>query len=444
MAYTTETIDLSETRKILIQSIMNTQFLKEIKSFADTRLLQDTYSKYILQWCFEFYEQFNEAPKQAIQSIYEKKASYVLKESDARMISEVLASISEEFIIKSNVEYYVEQAELYFNKLAIKKLQDEIGKLADKGRIDEAVNQIAKFKKLERLTPQGVDLLESDIVIDEAFSEKSDELFSLPGAIGTLLGSFNRGDLSAILAPQKRGKSFGLMETASYAMHMGLKVWFVSLEMTRNQVVRRMWQQWTDSVSKEQEITLPYFDEHNNICLNKEYRYPIDTEQMTKLRKKFRAHMRTSGFKIYYYPKYTFKVSDLKILIENSLLYKNELPDIIVIDYASIMAPERHADKRFELDQIWADLSSLALEFNIHIMSASQTNKATFGRDVEQGDTSEANSITSHVALMYAMNQTVSNKRQSCVRYACMFARHKEFLTDEQVVVLQNLSCGKQ
>ena len=109
----------------------------------------------------------------------------------------------------------------------------------------------------------------------------------------------------------------------------------------------------------------------------------------------------------------------------------------------SIMSPERHTDKRFELDQIWADLSSLALEFNIHILTASQSNKGTFTRDIEQGDTSEASSITAHVALMWGINQTPENKRQSCSRYVCMFARHKEFIQDEQVVVLQNLSCAK-
>jgi intein/homing endonuclease len=60
--------------------------------------------------------------------------------------------------------------------------------------------------------------------------------------------------------------SFMLMETATYAMQMGYKVWFISLEMTRNQVVRRMWQQWMDSVAEEQTVTIPYFDEQGNIC----------------------------------------------------------------------------------------------------------------------------------------------------------------------------------
>lgn len=443
MGYKIESVDLSETRKILIQSIMNTEFLRQVRDFADVSLLEDSYSKYILTWCFEFYDQFEQAPKQTIQSIYQQKTQYVLRESDAEIIEELLASLSEEYISLSNIDYHVQQAELYFNKLAIKKLRDELGRLADRGLIDDALNHIAKFKKIQRMQTQGVDLLDNDLVIDEAFNEKEDVLFSLPGDIGHLLGTFNRGDLSAVIGPQKRGKTFMMMELATHAMYVGKKVWFISLEMTRNQVIRRLWQQWTDSVASEKEVTIPYFDENNDIRERYEKREPLDTLEMTKLRKKFRNNLRTSKFQVFSYPKNNFKVSNLKILLENSFLYKNEIPDMVVIDYASIMAPERKADKRFELDQIWSDLSSLATEFNIHILTASQANRATFTRDIEQGDSAEANSITAHVALMLALNQTAENKRQSCMRIACMFARHKEFLTDEQVVVLQNLSSGK-
>ena len=128
----------------------------------------------------------------------------------------------------------------------------------------------------------------------------------------------------------------------------------------------------------------------------------------------------------------------MRILIENSIAYNNELPDFITIDYASIMQPEANKDKRFELDQIWADLSAIAEEYNIHILTASQTNKAGFTRDIQQGDSAEANSITAHVAKMFALNQNPTNKRQHVMRYAMMFNRHQDFDTDRQVVVLQN------
>ena len=44
---------------------------------------------------------------------------------------------------------------------------------------------------------------------------------------------------------------------------------------------------------------------------------------------------------------------------------------------------------------------------------------------------------------MFALNQNPTNKRQHVMRYAMMFYRHQDFDTDRQVVVLQNLACGK-
>jgi replicative DNA helicase len=241
----------------------------------------------------------------------------------------------------------------------------------------------------------------------------------------------------------KRGKTFAMMDIASYAMQTGCKVWFISLEMTKNQVVRRLWQQWSGSIAtQEEDIVEPRFED-GNIILEEKHVHQLSPRNMMRIRNKLQTNMRTSGFKVFSYPKNTFKVSDLRILIENSVSYNNELPDFITIDYASIMQPEMNKDKRFELDQIWADLSALAEEYNIHILTASQTNKAGFTRDIQQGDSAEANSITAHVAKMFALNQNPTNKRQHVMRYAMMFNRHSDFDTDKQVVVLQNLACGK-
>lgn len=441
--YSISKVDVSELRKILIQAITNTDFLKQIRSFASPAILEEAYSRHILTWCYEYFDVYNQAPQSTIQQIYEQKKAYVLREEDAEAIENILVSISNDFVIKGNVEYYVNLAEQYFNKVAIRGLEKRLSRLADRGRIDEALNEIAKFRKIEKLNPQGVDLLRSDEAIIEAFTETQDVLFTMPGPLGELLGSFNRGDLSAVLAPMKRGKTYSMMDIASFAMQTGHKVWFISLEMTKNQVIRRLWQQWSGSVAnREEEIVEPRFDNGNIILETKKVK-KMSSRNMMRIREKLRTNMKTSGFKVFSYPQNTFKVSDLKILIENSITYNNELPDFIAIDYASIMQPQFNKDKRFQLDQIWSDLSSLAVEYNIHILTASQTNKAGFTRDIQQGDSAEANSITAHVSKMFALNQTPANKRQHVMRYAIMFNRHSDFDVDKQVVVLQNLACGK-
>ena len=440
--YTKTDIDVSETRKILINAITSDKFVEQLKMFANPNLLEESYAKMILQWCFEFYEQFEEAPKQMIQSLYEQKSEH-LSDADTSMIESLLESISEEYTIQGNVDYFVSNAETYFNKLALQKLEKIIHKLTEKGKIEEAINEIANFKKLESSVPAGVDLLDSDDAIESAFEEKEEVLFKMPGVLGELLGSFNRGDLSAVIAPQKRGKTFSMIDIATYAMQVGCKVWYLSFEMTKNQTIRRIWQQWMNAPRRDVELDVPYFDDYNNIQSKKESFSEISIDKAKKTRRAMKRQLKKSKFQIFAYPKNTFRVSKLKMMIENSILYHNEIPDIIVLDYADIMLPERHGEKRHELDQIWGDLSAICEQYNIHILTGSQTGRATLSRDIEQSDLAEAQSKSAHVAKMFALNQTNENKEQHLIRYAMMYNRHDEFLTNKQVGVLQNLSCGK-
>lgn len=434
-------IDVSEVRKILIQSITNDNFLEQLHVFADPNLLEDSYSRKILKWCFEYYEQFEEAPKQMIQSIYEQKSAN-LQEEESDIIEEILASVSTEYV-NGNIDYFVESAENYFNRLALEKMCKLVTSFTKKGKIEEAVYEVQNFRKLERSVPKGVDLLESDEAIKEAFNEEEEELFKLPGVLGEALGSFNRGDLSAVMSPQKRGKSWCMIDIAGYAMQMGLNVWCFSFEMTQNQIIRRIWQQWLNKPRRQGEHAVPYFDEYDNIQSEMQPFEGIDVKEALKMRRLFKSQMRDSRFKIFAYPKNSFKVSKLKLMIENSILYDNELPDLIVLDYADIMCPERHGEKRHELDQIWGDLSAICEQYNIHILTGSQTNRATLTRDIEQSDLAEAQAKSAHVSKMFALNQTNANKEQHLIRYATMFNRHDEFLTNKQVGVLQNLACGK-
>ena len=194
-------------------------------------------------------------------------------------------------------------------------MEKEIVKACRQGQeLTRHLNEIAKFRKVEKLNPQGVDLLKSDEAIVEAFTESQDVLFHMQGDLGALLGSFNRGDLSSVLAPMKRGKTFAMMDIASTAMQTGCKVWFISLEMTKNQVIRRLWQQWTGSIaSDEEDIIEPRF-ENGNIILEPKHVYKLSARNMMRIRNKLQTNMRTSGFKVFSYPKNTFKVSGLENL----------------------------------------------------------------------------------------------------------------------------------
>jgi len=437
-------IDISETRRVLISAITSKPFLRALDEFADPKLMEEQYAQMILEWCFEFYRKFEDAPQMNIKSIFERKQKR-LKEADILIIEDILTSISDEYAIDVNSEYMISQAELYFNKLALNKMAKTILKFTESGKIDEAISEHAKFRKKQRAISDGVDMLRSDEAIRTAFNDNDDEiLFQLPGVLGKALGPFYKGGLSCVMAPAKRGKSWSMLEVASYAMYSDLKVWYFTFEMTKTQMWRRIWQSWSDSPRHcDGEFEVPKFNEFGEVELVTQKFHKSTAEELIKLRKEMMSQFRLSAFETFARPKNSFKVSQLREMIETSYLNRNSIPDVIVLDYADIMLPDRQQEKRQELDQIWGDLSAIAEEFNLAVVTGTQTNRSTFTKDIEEGDSSEANSKMTHVDKAWAINQDSLNKEQKLVRYSCLFNRHDENNSNHQVAVLQNLACGK-
>ena len=67
--YSVSKIDVSDLRKILIQAITNTDFLKQIRAFASPAILEEAYSRNILTWCYEYFDTYKQAPENTIQQM---------------------------------------------------------------------------------------------------------------------------------------------------------------------------------------------------------------------------------------------------------------------------------------------------------------------------------------------------------------------------------------
>lgn len=98
--------------------------------------------------------------------------------------------------------------------------------------------------------------------------------------------------------------------------------------------------------------------------------------------KKFYEETRLGRLFIKEYPTNTASIYTLKSHIER-LDLKGFKPDIVIIDYADIMRSSRQFDSlRHELKLVYEELRALAMELNIPIWTASQSNKEGANADV--------------------------------------------------------------
>lgn len=175
---------------------------------------------------------------------------------------------------------------------------------------------------------------------------------------GILNGGLGRGEIGVITAPTGVGKSHMLVNLGAAAVKKGKNVIHYTFELTENATGLR-------------------YD--SNICMIPSNEVPERSEEVRE------AYSEMEGLGriiIKEYPTGTATVQTLRSHIEK-LSLKGFIPDLLVIDYADIMRSSRQYESmRHELKKVYEDLRNLAMEKNIPIWTASQSNRDSASSDI--------------------------------------------------------------
>jgi hypothetical protein len=112
------------------------------------------------------------------------------------------------------------------------------------------------------------------------------------------------------------------------------------------------------------------------------------------------------------YPTASAHTGHFKALLNELSLKKSFRPDIIFIDYLNICSSSRYksnfsVNSYSYIKAIAEELRGLAVEFNVPIVSATQTTRGGYGNsDVELTDTSESFGLPATADLMFALIST--------------------------------------
>lgn len=449
-------VDLSPERTIVTNCIMDDKFLKSVAPLVKLNLFKTSYAREVISWVLEFFSVYQEAPKQQIQEIYQSKRSSVNYDEDtAESISTFLQSLSRDYV-KSNLEYSVDQTEQYFKVRSLELFNEKLQNAIALNDPVQGEALIANFSRVGKPEGEGMSIAFDASTIYSAYTDEQEELFVYPGALSQVWGRACRGDLSAVLAPIKRGKSLALWFAAEQAMMAGCKVAFFSLEMTKAQIVRRAWNSLMASPRKEGDFAIPYFYEIEDtigeqgptqifeICKKIIHRTPTELDSIETFQKKLRTKFRGGDCRIFAVPGYTTTIEDIISHIDNMMYYDNYIPDVVIIDYADILKASDKAGKeyRHQLNDIWLKLRWLARSRNIHVISASQTNRAGFVKDISIDDIAEDMRKLAHVSTLVCLNQTLTEKENGIIRIKGLLQRDEETCF-HQAVVLQNPKIGR-
>lgn len=233
-------------RKIVIGLITNTEFLNKVEPIWDSTLLSSKASQRMASWCWNYYNKYKKAPGTDIDGIFFNKVNNGLDEETAQEIEEeILPGLSEEYEKSDNsLSFLMDTTISYFNERKLEILQENIQVLLGKGKIDDARKLAEEYQPIVTSEREDIDCSSPEMMkeIDEAFEINENFVVEFPRQLGDFWNSqMIKGNLIGLLAPEKRGKTWVLIELAMTAIHQKKKVaFFQAGDMTKAQFIRRI------------------------------------------------------------------------------------------------------------------------------------------------------------------------------------------------------------
>ena len=238
----------------------------------------------------------------------------------------------------------------------------------------------------------GHDYLGNVLERYEFYHQKEDKIeFDLEFFNKITKGGLPNKTLNIALAGTGVGKSLFMCHVASAALLQGRNVLYITLEMAEERIAERIDANLLN-VPIQQLVDLPRSAFENKV---------------TSISKKTQGTLIIKE-----YPTASAHSGHFKALLNELALKKSFRPDIIFIDYLNICASSRHkangsANSYSYIKSIAEELRGLAVEFNVPIVSATQTTRSGYGNsDVELTDTSESFGLPATADLMFALIST--------------------------------------
>lgn len=201
-------------------------------------------------------------------------------------------------------------------------------------------------------------------------------------------GGLPRKSLNVILAGTGVGKSLFMCHAAAAALSQGKNALYITMEMAEERIAERIDANLLDvSLDKITDLTRESF-----------------TSKVDKIAAKTHGKLIIKE-----YPTSQAHAGHFRALLNELKLKKKFTPDIIYIDYLNICGSSRikqggSVNSYTFIKSIAEELRGLAVEFNLPVMTATQTTRSGFGNsDIGLEDTSESFGLPATADLMLAL-----------------------------------------
>lgn len=344
---------------ILKNLIYNEEFTRKVLPFLKQDYFEDYTQRVLYQEIESFINEYNKLPsKDSLEIELSKRTD--LNETSYPLVTGLLSELQNEI---APIDWLIDTTEKWCKDRAIYLALMESIQIADgsdekRGR--ESIPTILQDALAVSFDNHiGHDYFENS---DERFEYYHDVQTKIPFDIDRLniitKGGIMSKTLNIIMGTTNAGKSICLCSFASSYLRQGKNVLYISLEMSEEEIAKRIDANLLDlNIDTISTVTKKVYDDRIKILQN-----------------------RTNGKLIVKeYPTGGASVTNFRSLLNELLLKKKFIPDIIIVDYLSICASSRFRkgfSNSYEyVGSIAEELRGLAKENDVPVWSAIQSNR---------------------------------------------------------------------
>jgi replicative DNA helicase len=379
-------------RTILKNLIHNEEYTRKVLPFIKPEYFSDQIEKLVFKEVFDFVNKYKNLPTHEALVINFTEAKN-LTEPQVKDSIELLKEIKQDKDETVELKWLTEHTEKFCQDKAIyNAIMESVSILDDK-----------QGKKSKGEIPQlladalGVSF-DSNVGHDymNDFDDRFDFYHKVESRIKFDLDIFNKitkgglplKTLNIALAGTGVGKSLFMCHCAAGALSQGSNVLYITLEMAEEKIAERI----------DANLLNITMDELHTISKD-DYERKFST-----LKNKVQGKLIIKE-----YPTASASTLHFRALLNELALKKNFRPDIIFIDYLNICASARikpggNVNSYTYIKSIAEELRGLAVEFNLPVVSATQTTRSGYSNsDVDLTDTSESFGLPATADFMFAL-----------------------------------------
>ena len=377
---------------ILNHLLNNEDYCRRVVPYLKNEYFEGTH-KTVFDLIVNFVSKHNKLPTSKILELELKKinAPEDVLNNASRLVNEIAekSDIDTEYLLDESEKWCKERA-VYNAIMDSIQIIDGKDKERSEGAIPEILSKALGVSFDEAI---GHDYIDNSDERFEFYNRKEDRIpFDLDYFNKITKGGLPNKTLNIALAGTGVGKSLFMCHCAASVLNQGKNVLYITMEMAEERIAERI------------DANLMNLPIESLGSLSKH----VFDDKIGKI-----AKASVGKLIVKEYPTGSAHTGHFRALLNELRLKKNFSPDMVYIDYLNICASSRMRGMGGSINSytyikaIAEELRGLAVEFNVPIVSATQTTRSGYSNtDVGLEDTSESFGLPATADLMFALIST--------------------------------------